>query len=69
MAQDKLREESDTKCHPERSEGSDETLRFAQGDTKRVFFNSLSQVSIFTMKLPILAPVFFAIGWHFTFSM
>jgi hypothetical protein len=29
MAQDKLRKESDTKCHPERSEGSDETLHFA----------------------------------------
>ena len=30
MAQGKLREESDTKCHPERSEGSHEFLRFAQ---------------------------------------
>ena len=30
LAQGKLREESDTKCHPERSEGSAELLRFAQ---------------------------------------
>jgi len=30
LAQGKLREESDTKCHPERSEGSHEFLRFAQ---------------------------------------
>ena len=30
LAQGKLREESDTKCHPERSEDSHEFLRFAQ---------------------------------------
>jgi len=53
MAQDKLREESDTKCHPERSEGSDETLRFAQGDTKGVFFNSLVRVDSFNLKSEI----------------
>jgi hypothetical protein len=41
MARDKLREESATKCHPERSEGSLETLRFAQGDTRTAFFGSL----------------------------
>ncbi len=53
MAQDKLREESDTKCHPERSEGSHQFLRYAQdrlsapqNDTFRWLFGILLSVPL-----------------------